>query len=77
MIDREEDEMDWERVTDQITKRVDTLEAAFWAFVGRDPEKVADDPKVFGVGVGAWVALATAFATALGAIGYVILGVKP
>lgn len=69
--------MSWQQMAEQLSKRIDAVERTIGALMGRDPEKIAEDPKLFGVGVGAWVALATAFATALGAIGYVILGVKP
>lgn len=73
----ERDDMSWQQMADQLSKRIDAVERSVAAFMGRDPEKVAADPKLFGIGITAWVALGTTFAAVLGAIGGIILGVKP
>lgn len=67
--------MDWQRVTDQISKRVDSLEAMIAGLVGRPPPEPSDR-RWFGVAPLTWAAIVTAVAT-LGGVAVAILQQSP
>lgn len=73
--DVDEDGVGWERVTEQISKRVDALEAMIARLMGQPPPQL-NDRKWFGVAPLTWVAVITALGT-LGATAATILQQGP
>lgn len=67
--------MDWERVTDQISKRVDALEGMVARLAGQPPPEPGDR-RWFGVAPLTWAAILTALA-ALGGTAAAILQQSP
>lgn len=67
--------MDWERVTDQLSKRLDSVEALVARLMGQPPPQPGDR-KWFGVAPLTWAAVLTALAT-LGGTAAVVLQQAP
>lgn len=72
----EERDMSWQQVTEQISKRVDSLEALVMRLVGHVPDD-ADDQKIGKIPITTWIALFSAVVLPLIGIAVAILGVKP